>query len=60
MSLIPCQNCQREFSPSGPWNQCEKCGFRICPPCVSKHSGKYSSGGFKCSRCAFGIIKPSR
>ena len=61
MAYIPCQNCGKEYDASmWSWYICDKCGFRICQPCLSKHSGKYSNGGFKCSRCTFGYMKGPR
>lgn len=58
--LIPCQNCGKEFPVSWNWFICDKCGFRVCPFCLSKHNGRYSQGGYKCSRCAFGQMKQTR
>ena len=55
--LIPCQCCGKELPDSWNWFVCDKCGFRICPFCFSRHHVKYSSGGFKCSQCAFGQMK---
>ena len=59
LAPIPCQCCGEsipaDFKSSG--YVCDKCGYRICPRCISKHRGKYSNGGFKCSQCAFGIIR---
>lgn len=52
--LIPCQNCGHEYPSEFNWFVCDKCGFRVCPFCLQKHQGKYSHGGFKCSRYAFG------
>ena len=54
--LIPCENCSKEYAQNWVWYKCEKCGFRVCPNCLSNHKGKYSKGGFKCSRCAFGLL----
>lgn len=56
-SFIPCQCCGKEYPLSWSWYICDKCGYRICPNCLSKHFGKYSSGGYKCSQCAFGKMK---
>ena len=55
--LIPCQYCGKELPTSWSWYVCDKCGFRVCPFCLSRHIGRYSSGGYKCSRCAFGIMR---
>ena len=55
--LIPCQNCGKEYIGSWSWFICDKCGYRVCSFCLSKHKGKYSSGGYKCSQCAFGQMK---
>ena len=52
--LIPCQHCSKELPNNWSWFICDKCGFRVCPSCLSSHKGQYSSGGFKCSQCAFG------
>ena len=57
---IPCENCGKELPQTWHWYKCDKCGFRICPSCLSAHKGKYSSGGFKCSRCAFGQMKSTK
>ena len=54
---IPCQNCKKEFTQSWNWFVCDKCGYRICNSCLSKHKGKYSGGGFKCSQCVYGNMK---
>lgn len=55
--LIPCQHCGKVLPTNWSWFICDKCGFRVCPSCLSKHKGQYSSGGFKCSQCAFGQMK---
>ena len=55
--LIPCQNCGKEYPQNWSWVVCDKCGFRVCSLCLTRHSGAYSSGGYKCSRCAFGIMR---
>lgn len=56
--LIPCQCCGQEFSSVGwTWWVCDKCGYRVCAFCLSKHSGPYSTGGYKCSQCMFGTMK---
>lgn len=58
---VSCQNCGKELSNDGPWwFICDKCNFRVCTSCLGHHSGKYSSGGFKCSQCAFGQMKGPR
>ncbi len=54
---IPCQNCGKELPSDWSWYVCDKCGFRVCPSCLGDHKGPYSSGGFKCSQCAFGYMK---
>ena len=54
---IPCQNCGKELPSDWSWYVYDKCGFRVCPSCLSYHKGPYSSGGFKCSQCAFGYMK---
>ena len=41
---IPCQNCHKEYSSDWRWYICDKCGFRICPSCLSYHKGKYGNG----------------
>ena len=55
--LIPCQHCGKELPTNWSWFICDKCGFRVCPSCLCKHKGQYSSGGFMCSQCAFGQMK---
>ncbi len=55
--MIPCQCCKREFAPTWPWYTCDRCGFRICPECLVRHTGPYGTGGYKCSQCAFGYLK---
>ena len=55
--LIPCMNCGKMLPQNWTWRVCNKCGFRICPHCLSKHQGRYSNGGFKCSRCAYGHMR---
>lgn len=55
--LIPCQCCGQQLPTSWKWYVCDKCGYRVCPTCLSKHRGQYSSGGYKCSQCAFGHMK---
>jgi hypothetical protein len=55
--LIPCHHCGKELPTNWTWFVCDKCGFRVCPSCLSKHKGQHSSGGFKCSQCAFGQMK---
>lgn len=57
MAWIPCQCCGKEYPNTNTWYVCDKCGYRICPYCLSKHKGRYSTGGFKCSQCAFGYMK---
>ncbi|MCX7832858.1 MAG: hypothetical protein N2490_01440 [Ignavibacteria bacterium] len=46
-----------EYSDSWTLYICNCCGYRICTFCLSKHSGKYSNGGYKCSQCAFGTLE---
>lgn len=55
--LIPCQNCGREYSAAWTWYVCDKCGFRVCLSCLGDHKGPYSSGGYKCSKCAWGYME---
>lgn len=57
MALIPCQCCGQEYDQRWRWYVCDTCGYRICPSCLGRHTGKYGSGGFKCSQCAFGHMK---
>ncbi len=58
MSLIPCQCCGREFPPTNwSWYVCDKCGYRICLHCLTKHKGRYSYGGSKCSQCMHGFLR---
>ena len=50
--------CGKELPPSFNWYVCDKCGYRICPFCLNKHRGPYSSsGGFRCSQCQFGVLR---
>ena len=56
--LITCQSCRSEYTKSWNWFVCKDCGFRVCPHCLGSHKGPYSSGGFKCSQCAFGQMEP--
>jgi len=55
--VIPCQNCYQQIAVNFSWYICDHCGYRICPFCISKHHGKYSNGGHKCSQCALGILR---
>ncbi|RME88281.1 MAG: hypothetical protein D6785_01025 [Planctomycetota bacterium] len=57
MAYIPCSWCKKEYPQKWVWFICEKCGYRVCQGCLSKHQGKYSKGGFKCSQCNFGQMK---
>ena len=57
--MIPCHNCGKLFSQTWDWLVCDKCGFRICTFCIGTHKGQHGSG-FKCSRCAFGMMKKER
>jgi hypothetical protein len=59
MYLVPCQCCRSEFPTRWSWFICNTCHYRVCALCLDKHAGPYSSGGFKCSQCAFGLMKPS-
>jgi hypothetical protein len=55
---VSCPCCGRTLLTNHQWYVCDKCMFRICPWCLGKHKGKYaSSGGIKCSQCAFGMLK---
>ena len=58
--LVTCQCCHRTMSDKGHWFVCDSCGYRICPSCLSSHSGPFSSGGYKCSQCAWGHMKKGR
>lgn len=50
--------CGKEYVPSWSWYICDKCNYRICMSCFSKHKGNYgSNGGYKCSQCRMGILK---
>lgn len=60
MSWIPCQHCGNELPVDWNWFVCDKCGFRVCPSCLDKHSGRYSTGGFKCSKCIIGVLRPTQ
>ena len=55
--LIPCQCCGKEYPTNWSWFVCDKCGFRVCSFCLFKQRSPYSSGGYKCSKCAFGTMK---
>lgn len=55
--MIPCQWCRQEFSTSANWHVCKACGFRVCSPCVLKHTGVHSNGGTKCSQCVAGWME---
>ena len=55
--LLRCQCCGKEYPRGFNWYVCNNCGFRICPFCLSKHQGRYSNGGFKCSQCFPGQMK---
>jgi hypothetical protein len=56
---IPCQCCGKEYPQENHWFVCDKCGYRICPYCLSKHSGKYGKG-YKCSQCVLGQMKDKK
>ncbi len=57
--FIPCQHCGKMLPQNWRWYKCDKCGFRVCPHCLSEHRSQYGRG-FKCSRCAFGQMKGAR
>ncbi len=57
MTNIPCQHCGKLFPSTWNWFICDDCHYRICQPCISKHSGKSGNSGFRCSQCAFGIMR---
>lgn len=57
--MIPCQCCYNQYPIKWNWLTCNNCGYRICIGCVSKHKGRYSNGGFKCSKCMTGQLKNS-
>ena len=48
--FIPCQHCGKMLPQNWRWYKCDKCGFRVCPHCLSEHRSQYGRG-FKCSRC---------
>ncbi len=56
--MIPCQCCRTEYPRQWSWFVCSDCDFRVCAGCLSRHTGRYSTGGFKCSQCAFGQLRP--
>ena len=57
--LIPCQWCKKQYNAkSTRWLICNKCSFRICVHCLSKHEdSKGSRKGFKCTQCSFGKLE---
>lgn len=55
--LVRCQSCGKELPTHAFWYVCNCCGFRVCMNCLSKHSGPYSKGGYKCSQCRTGIMQ---
>ena len=55
--LIPCQCCGHMLADNQPWFICNECGFRVCFHCQGKHTGPYSAGGYKCSRCPTGYLE---
>ena len=54
--LIPCQCCGHMLPQDYGWFVCDQCGFRVCPYCLSTHTGTYGNGGYKCSRCPNGHL----
>ena len=54
--LIPCQYCEKMLPKHRLWFICDRCGFRVCPHCLSDHRGRYGRG-FRCSRCQFGKME---
>ena len=54
---LPCQYCGNQLPTNWMWWVCNKCGFRVCPQCLSSHQGHYSNAEFKCSQCAFGQME---
>lgn len=59
MAWIPCQCCHQQYTEDWTWYICDDCGYRICMPCMDKHSGPYGNGGFKCSQCMMGHLQLS-
>jgi hypothetical protein len=58
--LIPCQCCGRPRPKNFEWYVCNECSYRVCLYCQGKHKGLHSTGGFKCSQCAFGTLSMQR
>ena len=58
--LIPCQCCGRPRPKNFEWYVCNECSYRVCLYCQGSHKGPYSTGGFKCSQCAFGTLQKTR
>jgi hypothetical protein len=57
--FIPCQCCGKEYTNTWSWFVCDKCNYRVCMPCLTRHKGKYGSG-YKCSQCMMGWMKGPR
>lgn len=54
---IRCQCCGREYPQNYDWYVCDKCGYRICPHCLTSHGiGSRYGNGYKCSQCAYGHL----
>lgn len=53
---IPCQNCRTLHPNIWRWFVCDQCGFRVCPPCLTRHKGPHGYAS-KCSQCANGRMK---
>ena len=54
--MIPCQVCHKMDQEKTTWFVCDKCGFRVCPGCLTAHQGPHG-GGYKCSQCPFGKMQ---
>ena len=58
---VSCFCCGNKYPVRWFWYICDKCGYRICPSCLGKHSGPCNSnGGVKCSQCYSGILRSKR
>lgn len=59
LNLIPCQWCKKQYNAkSTRWLICNKCNFRICVHCLSKHEdSKGNRKGFKCTQCSYGKLE---
>lgn len=55
--LVPCQQCRLDYQSFYNFFICEKCSFRVCLACISVHTGKYGTGGMKCSQCIYGYLR---